>query len=166
VKTSGSPRQGICQACHDPGKAGTESTKYWRWDGTDEPDGAGGAASYTSDHNDTLPCSDCHAHDADFIGAGEGGACASCHGTVVGENIFGQMSDTTATYDAGDGQGLRASNYKHLIINDAPADDFTLTRQVDVFSGASDVRRTCTRWPTRASRTRTSSRTTRARASA
>ncbi len=74
VKTTGSPRTGVCQACHDPGKgtdAAIGSTKYWRWDGTD----LGGGAST---HQSGTICTQCHEHGNQFAGAG--GDCLGCHG--------------------------------------------------------------------------------------
>jgi predicted CxxxxCH...CXXCH cytochrome family protein len=78
TEETNTPRQGICQACHDPTKPGTESTKYWRNDGTDDPDGQGGASPIDpSVHNAAKLCSDCHSHTDNFKGAGDD--CLGCH---------------------------------------------------------------------------------------
>ncbi|MHB8764513.1 MAG: CxxxxCH/CxxCH domain c-type cytochrome, partial [Deferrisomatales bacterium] len=95
VENTNSPRQGICQACHDPGKSGTQSAKYWRWDGTDDPDGAGGAAPTASAHNAAGVCTSCHEHTKDF-----GASCDACHGFPPPAAPF---SGTTATWTSDDG---------------------------------------------------------------
>jgi predicted CxxxxCH...CXXCH cytochrome family protein len=95
VEATNNPRRGVCQACHDPAKATTQSTKYWRWDGTDDPDGAGGAAAYTSSHNSTKDCGSCHAHKDKFAGKGGGSDCIGCHGAA------GQGSRRAITADFG-----------------------------------------------------------------
>jgi predicted CxxxxCH...CXXCH cytochrome family protein len=73
------PREGICQACHDPTKGDpttdTGSTKYWRSNGTDDPTGAG---PVTSTHNDDKVCTQCHEHTNGFAGVGD--SCGACHG--------------------------------------------------------------------------------------
>jgi predicted CxxxxCH...CXXCH cytochrome family protein len=115
VETTNNPRRGICQACHDPGKAGTESTKYWRWDGTDDDDGQGGNPPSASSHN-AEPCTGCHIHSADFKGAGESGggdACASCHSDL--------FSSTQSNYTMHG--NVAQINYKHFMDNDGGSDD-------------------------------------------
>jgi len=83
-----SANDGMCQSCHDPASGNGDETsdlgptKYWRSDGTDDPDGPGGNPEVTSDHNIAKLCTDCHFHNADFKGAG--GDCLSCHGDASG----------------------------------------------------------------------------------
>ncbi|NIT96820.1 MAG: hypothetical protein GWM91_15955, partial [Actinobacteria bacterium] len=82
-----SSNDGICQTCHDPNSgSGDETaddgpTKYWRSDGTDDPDGPGGNPQAASSHNIGQLCTDCHAHNNNFAGAG--GDCLNCHGTTA-----------------------------------------------------------------------------------
>jgi hypothetical protein len=71
------PRTGICQACHDPaGQGSSGPTKYWRSDGTDDPDGPGGDPPAASSHNASELCVNCHDHTDNFAGAG---TCLDCH---------------------------------------------------------------------------------------
>jgi len=79
VDTSTSdPREGLCQACHDPGKGDPTtpagSTKYWLNDGNDDPTGSN---SLSSSHNITKVCTTCHEHQTGFAGVGD--ACNACH---------------------------------------------------------------------------------------
>jgi predicted CxxxxCH...CXXCH cytochrome family protein len=88
VEATNNPRQGVCQACHDPTKTGdgttvTGSVKWWRSDGTDDKDGTMGATvPSTSTHNSAKVCSSCHAHKDQFAGKGGGPDCIGCHGAT------------------------------------------------------------------------------------
>ncbi len=69
TENTNTPRQGICQACHDPDSGnGNERTtdgptKYWRSDGTDDRNNTGGTAST---HQATKLCTNCHPHTNGF----------------------------------------------------------------------------------------------------
>jgi len=107
VQSAGSPRQGICQACHDPSKSTTQSTKYWRWDGTDDPDGQGGNAPAASSHNSGQLCTNCHLHTNNFTGAG--GDCMTCHDGRTGAIPRAQIVGGSAGSEGDD--FIRASRH-------------------------------------------------------
>ncbi|MDB4285403.1 fibronectin type III domain-containing protein, partial [bacterium] len=104
------PYTGICQACHDPTKSTTESTKYWRWSGQDDPDGAGGSAAYASDHNETAVCTSCHTHDNSFAAG-----CTDCHGDDSAGSLWpdgnsGNNPGRPAQYDYADDAGAHQAH--------------------------------------------------------
>ncbi len=119
VEATNATRVGLCQACHDPSKAGTQSTRYWRSNGTDDPDGSTGAAAYTSLHDSTETnaqfCLRCHTHSAKF----ETGNCGGCHLTTG--NDTGAFSGTfwkdlnpsliSSTEWGYSGHGKKSGNY-------------------------------------------------------
>jgi predicted CxxxxCH...CXXCH cytochrome family protein len=92
VENTNSPRQGICQACHDPAK-GDGSTKFWRWNGTDDPDLSGPTPPAASDHQQNDLCTTCHKHDGNFGGTG----CTGCHNAPPTEAATGMKHDTHGT---------------------------------------------------------------------
>jgi predicted CxxxxCH...CXXCH cytochrome family protein len=82
TENTSSPRQGICQACHDTaGATANDVTKYWRSDGTDDADGVvPGGATVASAHNAATNCITCHKHTDNFKGSG---ACKDCHSATI-----------------------------------------------------------------------------------
>jgi len=95
TEATNTPRQGFCQACHDPsGQGASGPTSYWRSDGTDAATTPG-----PSVHNATALCTTCHHHDANFKGAG--GDCLGCHGASGGAGTTGPNSRRPVTADFG-----------------------------------------------------------------
>ncbi|MHB8765297.1 MAG: hypothetical protein ACYDA8_13335, partial [Deferrisomatales bacterium] len=130
VENTNTPRRGICQACHSPSKPTTESTKYWRWDGTDDSDGVGGAAPVASVHNSGLACTLCHPHGSDFAGKAHepGAACKLCHDSTLGARRGVQAEFDSAYQHGNTWANLQNTDCAKCHYEDAAGTNDTLVR--------------------------------------